>query len=316
MRKKKEYNSTQTKRKGILMPRQKKQQLVHFDIDTLSKQTEQKNVPHTVSLGETLRSKREKKKLSLEDVAKKLRIKEVYLKALEDGHYYAFPSRVYGIGFLRSYSKFLGLDSDLMVAEFHAETSNIKDAPLDMPVIEKHLALPSKKTLGILALAILLIIIVWFTVAALLASDSFSKLSQPEITEEPESTMSLPDEAPLISDEPTEDTVQTTAPEEVKAEQPAPIKEKEIDARVLSADVAFIAKNDVWVRLYNTSTEKVILDKVMRKNDSFIPESKLNVLELSTGRGNAVSLYKKGEKVKTFGEEKSRSLAEFADSQD
>ena len=125
------------------MPRKKKATLVHFDIDSLSKQTEQKNVPHTVSLGETLRSKREKKKLSLEDVATKLRIKEVYLKALEDGHYFAFPSRVYGIGFLRSYSKFLGLDSDLMVAEFHAETSDIKDAPLDMPVIEKHFALPS-----------------------------------------------------------------------------------------------------------------------------------------------------------------------------
>ena len=97
------------------MPKKKKETLVHFDIDTLSKQTEQKNVAHAVSLGETLQLKREKKKLSLEDVSRRLRIKEVYLKALEDGHYYAFPSRVYGIGFLRTYSKFLGLDADLMV---------------------------------------------------------------------------------------------------------------------------------------------------------------------------------------------------------
>ena len=115
------------------MPRKKKENLVHFDIDTLSKQTEQKDLPHTVSLGETLRSKREKKKLTLEDVSRKLCIKEVYLKALEDGHYYAFPSRVYGIGFLRSYSKFLGLDSDLMVAELPISAAVVSAAIVPEP---------------------------------------------------------------------------------------------------------------------------------------------------------------------------------------
>ena len=307
--------ASKAKRKVVLMPKKKKETLVHFDIDTLSKQTDQKNVAHTISLGETLRSKREKKKLSIEDVANKLRIKEVYLKALEDGHYYAFPSRVYGIGFLRSYSKFLGLDSDLMVAEFHAETTNIKDAPLDMPVIEKHFALPSKKTLIILAFIILLIVISWFTVAFLLTTNLSSKLPEPELVNETEAEMSLPTEAPLLADETAviEASEEQISPEPVKETTSAVTEEKKIDDKALKAEVALIAKNDVWVRLYNTDTQKVILDKVLRKNDSFIPESKLNVLEVSTGRGNALVLYKNGEKVKTFGEEKSRSLAEFAD---
>lgn len=301
------------------MPRKKKETLVHFDIDSLAKQTEQKNAPHTVSLGETLRSKREKKKLSLEDVAQKLRIKEVYLKALEEGHYYAFPSRVYGIGFLRSYSKFLGLDSDLMVAEFHAETSDIKDAPLDMPVIEKHFALPSKKTLRILAIIILLLLILWFTVAAMLTSDLFANFSTSESTtpiQEEDVTM---EEAPVIvdaepaletisSDETTEETAEIVVPTE-----PQNVTEKSIDPRALTAKAAFIAKKEVWVRLYNKETQKVILDKVMQKNDSFIPESELSALEITTGRANLINLYKNGEKVKTFGQEKSRSLAEFAD---
>ena len=155
------------------MPRKKKETLVHFDIDTLSKQPGQKEISQPITLGQTLRAKREKKKLSLEDVAKKLCIKDIYIKALEEGHYYAFPNRVYGIGFLRTYSKFLGLDSDLMVAEFHAETSDIKVAPLDMPVIEKHFALPSKKTLAIVAIVLLAVIIIWFTIAALITTDLF-----------------------------------------------------------------------------------------------------------------------------------------------
>ena len=57
------------------------------------------------------------------------------------------------------------------------------------------------------------------------------------------------------------------------------------------------------------------MDKVLGKNDSFVPESDLSVLEITTGRENLVVLYKNGEKIKTFGKESSRSLAEFADTQ-
>lgn len=289
------------------MPRRKKETLVHFDIDTLSKQSGSKEVSQPVSLGQTLKTKREKKKLSLEDVSKKLCIKEVYLKALEDGHYYAFPSRVYGIGFLRTYSKFLGLDSDLMIAEFHAETSDIKDAPLDMPVIEKHMALPSKKTLVCVALILLAIVAVWFSAAALLTKDLFLKLPQPVITQDEE--VSDIQEAPAIVDE-------TPVVQEITSSAQEITKNSEIKSDALTAKVAFVAKDDVWVRLYNTESKKVILDKVLKKNDSFIPESELAVLELTTGRENLLNLYKNGEIVKTFGHEKSRSLSEFADNKD
>jgi len=286
------------------MPRKKKETLVHFDIDTLSKQPGQKEVPQPITLGQTLRAKREKKKLSLEDVAKKLCIKDLYLKALEEGHYYAFPNRVYGIGFLRTYSKFLGLDSDLMVAEFHAETSDIKDAPLDMPVIEQHFALPSKKTLAIVAVVLLAVVVLWFTIAALLTTDLFEKLPTPAFMQSHTQQVEQPQNVvPPVVDE----TLPTAQPQ-VQPEQP-----KEISSSALTAKVALIAKNDVWVRLYNTETKKIVLDKVLKKNGSFIPESPLTALELTTGRANGVSLYKNGEKVKTFGEEKSRSLAEFAD---
>ena len=302
------------------MPRTKKENLVHFDIESLSQKTE-KELLQPTSLGQTLQARREKKKLSLEDVAKKLCIKEVYLRALEEGHYYAFPNRVYGIGFLRSYAKFLGLDSDLMVAEFHAETSDIKDAPLDMPVIEKHLALPSKKTLGLLSLLILIVIIGWFTVALFLSTDLFDKIQLPSFsnnTEESSETVVVNEEAPLIADEALalEQTSEST--ETLKVEEKLPQKEveketeKTLNQAVFTAPVAFVAKGNVWVRLYNTETGRVILDKTLSKNDSFMPESSLTVLQISTGRGRMLDLYQNGKKVTTFGHEKSRSLAEFA----
>ncbi len=293
------------------MPKQKKEKLVHFDIDTLAQQTKQKE-PAPASLGETLRAKREKKKLSTEDVAAKLCIKEIYIKALEEGHYYAFPNRVYGIGFLRTYSKFLGLDSDLMVTAFHAETSDLKEAPLDMPVIEKHFALPSKKTLGIVALILLGIIIAWFTLAALISSDLFSQLPEPKQEESVvEEVITAP--APVIADEVLTEA-EKVQPEVKEEAAPAPEakKEKAISEEALTAKVAFIAKGEVWVRLYNTKTQKVIVDKVFQKNDSFVPESDLADLELTTARAGLFALYSNGKELKTFALTKGLPLSSFA----
>ena len=123
------------KTKGIKMPRKKTQKLVHLDIDELSHKTEQSS-KENASLGDMLKAKRQKKKMEIEDVAKKLRIKPIYLEALEQGHYYAFPARSYGVGFLRSYAKLLDLDPDKMTDLFNKETDGDKEQPLDMLVME------------------------------------------------------------------------------------------------------------------------------------------------------------------------------------
>ena len=124
------------------MPKKKTQKLVHLDIDELAHKTEVDKEDNT-SLGGLLRAKRIKKKWEIDDVARKLRIKPVYLEALEQGHYYAFPARSYGVGFLRSYSKLLDLDPDKMIALFNHETNGDKEQPIDMLVMEKHFSLPS-----------------------------------------------------------------------------------------------------------------------------------------------------------------------------
>ena len=107
------------------MPRKKKETLVHLDLETLSKETGTKKTKSEgnvdTSLGGTLRRAREKKKLSVAQIAKKLCIKEMYLDALEQGHYYVFPGLAYGVCFLRTYAKFLELDADEMVEKYGKE---------------------------------------------------------------------------------------------------------------------------------------------------------------------------------------------------
>ena len=66
-------------------------------------------------LGEELRDARLALGLSIEDVAAQLRIRRVYLVALEEGRVKDMPSPAYAVGFVRNYAGALGLDPSDMV---------------------------------------------------------------------------------------------------------------------------------------------------------------------------------------------------------
>ena len=70
------------------------------------------------SLGKYLRSKREVKELSLEEVAKALKIKAWYLSAIEQDFFDLLPTGGYDRTFLTEYAKHLGLDSEEVIRRY------------------------------------------------------------------------------------------------------------------------------------------------------------------------------------------------------
>lgn len=64
---------------------------------------------------------REQRELSVENVADMLRISKDYIIAIEEKDYQALPEKVYAIGFIRGYAKFLGIDAEPAVSEYKAE---------------------------------------------------------------------------------------------------------------------------------------------------------------------------------------------------
>lgn len=74
------------------------------------------------ALGERFRAAREARGLSLSDVSEQIRIRSVYLAAIEEENWSAIGAPVYVRGFLRTYARFLGLDPEEVVAEFAAAT--------------------------------------------------------------------------------------------------------------------------------------------------------------------------------------------------
>jgi len=294
------------------MPRKKKESLVHLDLDSLSKKSDKKAGAQPASLGQTLQLKREKKKLSVQDVAAKLCIKVIYLQALENGHYYAFPSRVYGIGFLRSYAKFLGLDADALVAQFNQETADLKEEPMDILVVDRQLRLPSHKTLWILFALICFAVLVWSVVSEILSPEVFSNIALPELDKaviSDDVVIDVTQEVPAIADEVSVPTKTEEIVAEVAESKPAV---REFDSKILENEkVVFVATREVWFEVMNTETGKKILAKAMAPNEYFVPSSDLSVLTISTGREGVV-LYQNGKKIKTFGAERNLSLADLA----
>ena len=72
-------------------------------------------------LGEILRTQREKKNITLEQAAADTRIREKFLKALEDGDYQSLPGAVYTKGFLRNYAEYLDLETDELIPLYQHE---------------------------------------------------------------------------------------------------------------------------------------------------------------------------------------------------
>jgi len=60
-------------------------------------------------IGNFLRERREARGISLIEAEKDLRIRKKYLQALEEGNIDIIPGKTYLIGYLRNYSKYLGI---------------------------------------------------------------------------------------------------------------------------------------------------------------------------------------------------------------
>ena len=86
---------------------------------------EQENGP---GVGALLRTSRIRYGKDLCDMAQLLRIRIVYIEAIEDGRFQDLPGTTYAVGFIRAYAEHLGLDSEEVVKRFKAESQSIKGA--------------------------------------------------------------------------------------------------------------------------------------------------------------------------------------------
>ncbi len=70
------------------------------------------------SLGKYLKKERENRKISLKEVAKNIKVREQFLRSVEEDRHDLLPSPTYVKGFLSAYAKYLGLDPNEVILRY------------------------------------------------------------------------------------------------------------------------------------------------------------------------------------------------------
>jgi len=119
-------------------------------------------------IGTDLRAAREQLGLDQSAVAARLRVRPVYLEALEDGALDRLPPRPYALGYLRLYAQVLGLDPDEQVRRLKpcVEPVTHKPPPLEFPAPLPERGVPVGATLFVAALLMAGAYIGWYRLSA------------------------------------------------------------------------------------------------------------------------------------------------------
>jgi cytoskeleton protein RodZ len=135
--------------------------------------------------GERLRREREMRGVSLDEISESTKIGTRWLKAIEDNEFQKLPGGIFNKGFVRAYSKFLGLDEDEILADFDTawKQHQLANAPPIEPVLEIESESEPSKTpwLAIVSVVALLAAVFGLGWLFMLRSQSSHASNQPAI---------------------------------------------------------------------------------------------------------------------------------------
>ena len=144
-------------------------------------------------LGEYLKQAREKKGLSLEQIASQTRIQEYHLQALESEDFANLPAKVFAKGFVRSYAKALGLDEEEALQCFLETSGTFYDQSQPeqpQPHVQVKLEAAPRQSINwnlvVGALVVIAAVAVWYGLPK--QQETPIALSEPEISSPVETT--------------------------------------------------------------------------------------------------------------------------------
>lgn len=137
------------------------------------------------TVGQILKEERENKFYSLDEIEKITKIRREFLEALENGEYTKLPPPTFVQGFIKNYGKFLGLDTQKLLAIYRREFSEGKNLPRILetftnPLDRKRFKLTPAKIITSVVLVLIAIFFgyLWFEYR-FLVGEPFLEVSQP-----------------------------------------------------------------------------------------------------------------------------------------
>ncbi len=260
-------------------------------------------------IGLKLKQERINKKLTVDDVASKLKIRKLFIEAIEDGKFNELPGLTYIIGFVISYAKLLGIAYEPLVEALKSQqhTTNIK-TNVGLASSKMESALPSFGIIALALVALVVVCIVW----AFYGDDEAVKINKEipvtiekvnikDVKKPEESNLEVVPVADVLKTELYKN--QTSKPVVKKLEventikiKPLLISEKPITQNVKAkyssipienAKIVIMALEDSWVQI--RKNEELLFSKILVAGDSYYISDYSD--EIVMDIGNAGGIY-------------------------
>lgn len=266
------------------------------------------------TIGMFLKYTRLKQKKSIEEASEALCIRKIYIKALEEDDYETLPPIPYGVGFVRSYAAYLGLNAQ-RIAQIYKQQAFPQKEKNTQTVVTEHteLTIPKKKQIYIGLIAIALLYALWLGGHSL-ASKEDSVEAKTVVP------VAVIDVSP-VSEEPDEETVATTGEsaeeskdadtkDEAKSDEQVVIieesyTEEEKPAPQPKTTITLKLKGQSWLELKDA--EKTYLSGVKNKGFEFKTDYTEGMV-LSLGKYYNVDVYINGVLTQVAGPKKQTNI--------
>lgn len=230
-----------------------------------------------MGFGDTLKNTRTDKQITLEQIEEDTKIRRMYLEAIENENFAVLPPKVYAIGFVKKYTRYLGLDEIQITEEFKQKAyggQSQEEETAAIPAPGRQLNIPVK---NIAAGILFFIIVVW---AGNYLVGFFAEMVQRD---------SNPNQGGNIGiQEPIDQEPPVTGSQPDEAEKPA-------DKVVLELK----ANNDCWLQAIVDGEN--VFEAVLRTGEEKTLEGKQSVY-IKLGNAGGVEITYNGEVIEPLGQ--------------
>ncbi len=264
---------------------------------------------HTdLPVGEILRRTRVHYGQTLDDVSGYLRIRASQLEALEKGEIDKLPGRAYAIGYVRTYSEYLGLDGEKMIQLLKTQSGGRTSKP------DLHFPVPASESKGpnigviVGSLAVLVLVIgVWMALNAT-GKDSDSDVNA--VPNVPADIRAATD--PVTTQAPAEVTTSVQVPmTEMQTQDAVPVPVEAAAEPALPApaenvvpeqkrEITINVKERAWVEVRDRQG-KTILSRILNPGEVFLVPEENYGLSLDTGNAGGLELLVNGQPLLPLG---------------
>ncbi len=250
-------------------------------------------------IGNFLKERREARGISLIEVEKDLKIRKKYLQALEEGNVDAIPGKTYLIGYLRNYSKYLGINEEninQIIQTYNnlekkksglkkTKEENIYLKTKDRSIFEKKRFFFPIKYVYLISFVLIIFIGLLLLSRSLKEAQNFP-VPSPEIGNETG-----------INIEKKANDISALTEELIKSEAEAINEEHSIPDIILTKKLPIlklIASDKTWVKIL--SEDKTIFEGILFKDEEFFWETD-QVLEIITEYPTKIKTYYDDESI-------------------